>query len=99
MDKTGTLPWDSDDSANLRNFLGTQTGKRLVPKLLEPAPELLSGGDVNAILIRSGEVKAWTGVVAVLDFLAHPVTIEQEAANAYPALDDDNAWDDGNKIK
>lgn len=91
--------WLATDSENLARFLETETGKRLLPRLVEHAPALLASGDVNAILIRSGEVRAWTRLAETLLGLAHPEPPAKPQAPEYPALTDDAAWNDGLRLE
>lgn len=91
--------WIATDSDNLARFLETDTGKRLIPKLVEHAPRLLASGESNAILIRSGEVRAWTHLAETLLDLAHPAPPAPPQVTEYPALTDDKAWADGQKIE
>ena len=91
--------WTTTDEERLAAFLDTPTGKRLIPALIKEAPELLEGGEINAILIRSGKVLAFQKMVETLIFLAHsPRQVQQTEAKNYPALEDDAAWNDGQKI-
>ena len=91
--------WIQTDAENLARFLESDTGKRLLPKLAEHCPVLLDKGHINTILIRSGEVRAWTGMIEALLYLAHPAP-ETATTNAteYPPLTDDTAWNDGQKL-
>lgn len=89
-----TADWTSDDALNLRTFLGSQTGERLMVHLGESVPELLGGGGVNEILIRSGEVKGASATLVNLVSL----TVEQPKSlpvtrDKHPDLDDDDAFD------
>lgn len=90
--------WTANDSENLARFLETETGRRLVPKLVEHKPSLLDGGEINRILIRSGEVRAFDNMVEALFILAHPAPPVQAPAPEYPALEDDRHWNDGQKL-
>lgn len=94
------LDWASNDEENLAKFLETETGKRFLPKLLESTPMLLAKGDTNEILIRAGEVRGYQDVARNILALAHsaPVT-KPEAASAYPGLENDAAWNDGQKLE
>jgi hypothetical protein len=67
---------------------------------LKVAPPLLPGGEVNAVLIRSGECRAFQNVVQELYFMAHPPpkVQPQSTSTEYPALTDDRAWNDGLKL-
>lgn len=93
--------WDEvEDRELLAQFLQTRTGQRLVPKVVESVPALLDGGNVNEILIRSGEVRGWQAALRTLLSLA---VIEKQAPQepvnpSYPAPDDDAAWNDGQKV-
>jgi hypothetical protein len=90
---TGALDWTSIDSDNFAKFLDTETGRRLVPKLAALVPALLDKGDVNAILIRSGEVRGYQDVIQQLLFLAHPPPPAQTAQSTeYPDLLDNTKW-------
>lgn len=90
-----TAEWNSDDAKNLRNFLGTQTGERLMVHLGQSVPELLGGGDVNAILIRSGEVKGGSALLVHFVSLTSqiPDSVITPKKDNHPDLDDDSAFD------
>lgn len=93
---TGTTEWDDVVDRDLwKQFLRTTTGKRLLSKALDTQPPLLAKGDINEILIRSGEVRGWSAAFSTLVALAIP---EAKATVAepenYPALTDDAAWED-----
>lgn len=94
------IDWTSTDEENLSKFLETETGKRFLPRLLETTPPLLAKGDINSILIRSGEVRGYQEVARNVLALAHSTQQppEPESSSAYPKLDDDKAWGDGQKI-
>ena len=96
----GTLEWDEVEDRDIwRAFLNSRTGARLLPKALESCPSLLESGDVNAILIRNGAVIGVQRLIAALIALSVPEPkVPETLAVAYPALDDDAAWNDGNKI-
>ena len=93
------VEWTSDDVANFRSFLNTQTGARLLPKVAEGFPPLMGEGDTNKILIRSGEVRGMMEVIKSILMLASPVPEIKNTDNNFPDLTDDAAWNDGNKIK
>jgi hypothetical protein len=101
METLETLDWSSIDQDNLQKFLSTQTGTRLLPRLAEAAPTLLSGGDVNAILIRNGELRGYQSALRELQTLAYPPPVQNLATtdSAYPNLLDDKAWNDGQTIE
>lgn len=95
-----SLPWSTEDIDVLRTFLKSQTGSRLLPKILESTPSLLAKGDINEILVRSGEVRGFQlAARAFLEMLVYPplekpVTIDSHLPN----LEDDRAWNDGQKF-
>lgn len=92
------LNWDSDDIAAWNAFLGTKTGRRLIPKLVEAVPQLLEHGHLNKILIRSGEVRGWADAARTLLTMARePERIITETP-AYPPLDADEHWNDNQKL-
>jgi len=95
----GSLEWTPFDAEKLASFLDTDTGKRLLPKLVEVAPPLLDGGDTNRILIRAGEVRGFQVVVRELISLAHPPPPTQESKPEYPPLEADAHWNDGQKLE
>ena len=103
MEITSSGPeWDlSEDREIWKQFLSTRTGSRLIPKVLESVPELLAKGHVNGILIRSGEVRGWQMAIQTLLSLSvpEPPPMTTERPTAYPELDDDAKWADGNKLK
>lgn len=94
-------PWSSEDADVFRQFLNTQTGSRLIPKLAEFTPSLRSKGETNDILIRNGEVRGVQIILRLLMSLAYPEPENVNSAdnNHYPSLTDDRAWDDGKKIE
>lgn len=88
------LDWTSDDVLNWQKFLTSQTGSRLIPRVLEFIPDLLAKGDINEILIRSGEVRGWRSCIHQLIFLTSVVeakTFPNTPPN-FPPLDEDLAW-------
>lgn len=92
--------WAAEDTAALRNFLSSQTGTRLLDNIAAAQPALLPGGDTNAIMIRSGELRGAQHVLTTIFGLAYPPKeTADKPAETYPALTDDEAWADGNKLK
>jgi hypothetical protein len=96
----GPLDWTQIDEQRWSEFLNTETGKRVIPRMLESVPALLADGDVNAILIRSGEVRGWQECTRQLLAMsqAQPRPVESQST-AYPRLEDDAAWSDGQKLE
>lgn len=75
-----------DDVANWAIFLNTPTGQRLIPKVVELAPRLLSRGDTNEILIRNGELLGFQAAVQAMLDLANLNQTEQPRADNFPPL-------------
>jgi hypothetical protein len=95
---TEPLEWTSEDVDLWRQFLATRTGSRLLPKLLESTPALLDSGEINTILIRSGKVLGFQESVRVLLSLAVIQPSAPVTESAYPAIEDDSKWPDGQKF-
>lgn len=99
MEITNTPPgWDGADAASLRTFLGTPAGSRFFAKLQEVIPALLGKGDTNEVLIRNGEVRGCSILLTQLFSMANPPRDSVKVPSEYPALEDDTAWDDGQKL-
>ena len=101
MEITNDTPeWTSEDVVNLRNFLKSQSGQRFLSSLTESAPVLLAEGDINQILIRSGEVRGSMSFIRSILALAYPANPPKpsETNTNYPALTDDQAWSDDQKL-
>lgn len=93
------LEFDSIDKFAWKTFLATRAGLRLIPKVAEHAPQLLGAGDTNAILIKSGELRGFQLAIQSLLALAQPPPKEAPPERiAYPALDDDAQWNDGQSL-
>lgn len=93
------IEFTSEDAQLLRAFLKTQAGSRMIPKMLEATPPLLDGGGANEILIRSGMVKGFQMAAQQLLSMAYPPPNVKPPTSEYPALTDDEAWADGQKIE
>lgn len=91
--------WHSEDAALFREFLNSKTGAKLLLALAESAPLLLAGGDVNAVLIRNGELRGFQIALRELQTLANPPTQTAPLPEAYPSLTDDAQWNDEQKIE
>lgn len=91
----GKLDWLATDEQALAAFLDTPTGQRFIPKLLEEAPALLEGGEINEILIRSGKVLGYSEIARTILALAHPApkTAGLSVNDTHPSLEDDSKWD------
>lgn len=93
-----TTEWTSDDAIALRTFLETVTGQRALVHVGEGCPELLGGGDINSILIRSGEVKGWSAsLVSLISLTVETPQTSPPEKSSYPDLDDESAWGKDNQ--
>ncbi len=90
--------WAHSDESALAAFLESPTGRRFIPALVRTSPGLYPGGEINAILIRSGEVRAFQNVIETILTLAHPPALLRELTSAYPDLENDREWNDGQKL-
>lgn len=97
----GEPEWTDVDADHLRQFLATQSGQRLIPRIAHFRPGLLPKGDSNEILIRTGEVRGWQEVLTHIITMTRPEPKETGAAagDNYPNLLDDTKWDDGQKLE
>lgn len=95
----GPLEWSTEDIDIWRQFLKTQTGQRLLPRMLEDIPALLPGGNTNDILVRNGEVRGFQQAASTLlgAMTTYPPAPVKTAEN-YPLPEDDAAWADGQKV-
>jgi hypothetical protein len=93
------ISWTSDDRLALAHFLNTVSGSKLLPKLAELAPVLLSKGETNDILIRSGALLGTQDVIKNVLTLARPEPAAPQQQEPYPDLTDDKQWNDGKKIE
>lgn len=92
------LPWNTEDESRWNDFVQTETGKRLLPKLMEQAPVLLGSGETNSILIRNGEFRGFAEAVKILLSLTHSPPLPPKPTQSLPPLEDDKAWDDGQTL-
>lgn len=99
MQVTNELEFDANDRQAWKNFLGTRAGLRLIPKSLENAPVLLGSGDTNAILIKSGELRGFQlAIQSLLSLAEPPAPPAPPERTAYPPLDADDQWNDGQSL-
>ena len=89
-------PWEPSDSAELRRFLLTRTGQRLVFRLQNDRPrlggskELQSSLEANALWAK--EIRGYeTAVRNLFEYLNTPVD-EKATADTYQSLDLDSVW-------
>lgn len=92
--------WDSADAENLKQFLDSATGEKVLHILHSYIPALLDGEHMNKTMVRAGEVK---GAREIFDMLVS-LTVEPPAEfrpkpkvkENYPLLEDESAWDGAN---
>jgi hypothetical protein len=89
--------WTSVDAQDLKAFLQTSTGTKVLRALALEEPELLDKGDTNEILIRSGQTRQHKHITNFLFSLTgesfeHNSDDLQELNN-YPSLEDDDQWE------
>ena len=75
-----------DDVANWAVFLNSPTGQRLIPKIAELAPRLLSKGDTNELLINHGTVLGFSAAVQAMLDLATVKEPEFSPVDNFPPL-------------
>jgi hypothetical protein len=92
------LPWSSEDESKWNNFLNSDTGRRLIPKLAEFAPALLDGAHANKTLVRNGELRGFQVALRELINLSHAQPLPPTFVSPYPSLENDAAWEDGEKL-
>ncbi len=88
------LDWSSEDAKRLRDFLESETGKKVLAHTGDACPALMDGGDVNKTLVRNGEVKGFQLALSTLTNLTTEKPADLETPSNYPSLDDDRAWKD-----
>lgn len=99
MEIVKQVEWDSLDFFALKTFLATRAGLRLIPRICESIPALLGKGESNEILIRSGELRGFQLAIQTLLSLAEPPPKEAPPERtAYPPLDADDQWNDGQSL-
>lgn len=63
---TDTPVWSPADAENLKAFLASQTGQRLLDKLLYERPDFAAFTDPNRRLIESGVLEGYERAIHVL---------------------------------
>ena len=88
------FPWNQQDSINLRTFLASETGKRLVLRLRSERPgfsptrsSTLEQRALEGSAIEGYELAIWN----LFDYIVTPQA-ENATAGAYPSLDLDALW-------
>lgn len=91
---SGDAPeWISENASELKSFIASDTGQKLLELLSYNAPNLLDGGDVNKTLVASGKLDGFMSAVDfILGLRTHRPPEATPKADAYPSLDDDSKW-------
>lgn len=85
--------WNGENAALLRDFLETETGKRMLFHLSENAPELQDGSDNGKTLVASGRVGGYSlALKNLLSLVVEPPQTVPEVHDEWPDLDNDEAW-------
>jgi hypothetical protein len=94
-----TLEWDSSDAAELKKFLASGPGVRMLEALAFMAPELTDGVHAHKALVASGRVQGYQEAVSVVVKLTRedPKPPATQSSPNYPDLDADDAWKDVDK--
>lgn len=88
--------WDSNDSAALRDFLGSRAGVRMVHRLRTDRPPILPApgrgivSDIGVAVTAAAAEGYETCITNIFEYLS---TMPSEVATSmYPDLDDNSAW-------
>lgn len=85
--------WNGENAVLLKQFLETETGKRMLFHLSENAPELLDGSDNGRTLVASGRVGGYTlALKTLLSLIVEPPKTVPEVRDDWPDLNDEEAW-------
>lgn len=85
--------WNGENAVLLKQFLETETGKRMIYHLSENAPELLDGSDNGRTLVASGRVGGYSlALKNLLSLTVEPPQTVPEVQNDWPDLDDHESW-------
>lgn len=86
--------WESSHLQELRSFLASATGRRLLEKLMWLTPSYsVSRNEPTQRIIESGIREGYEHCLEALVFLSTPPTRTPEADSAYPELDSDKGWE------
>ncbi len=64
------LPWTAEDSAALRHFLATNTGRRFLGQLILRRPPATEKTDINKRAIQSGVQEGFEEAIFRIGFLS-----------------------------
>lgn len=88
-----TSDWNGSDAALLKDFLDTETGRRMLFHLSENCPELLDGSDQGRTLVASGRNGGYSlALKTLLSLMVAPPPSVPEVRDEWPDLENDEAW-------
>lgn len=87
--------WASEHAHILKEFLATETGRRLQEIIAYNCPPFLDGSNVNTTLVASGKRAGYEEALVFLTSLTkvQPEQPNQQFSETYPPLDDDSKWE------
>lgn len=91
-----TIKWQSDHAAVLKQFLESETGELAVEILRNLRPGFAKSSDTNDIVRASGRQQGAEYTLENLFNLTDPNFFSDapsQSNEAYPALDNDKAWE------
>jgi len=88
----GEVEWTSIEAKQLRDFLFSDTGKKMLTLCETQTPTLLDGTDVNRTLVSSGERKGFDLLLEFIFSLTVESPKEVQPISSYPDLDSDAEW-------
>lgn len=86
--------WTSKEAKDLRDFLNSETGVKMLTLCALEAPSLLDGAHMNKTFVRSGEHKGFENALTFIVGLTHTEPATKSVPETYPPLDDDSQWED-----
>jgi hypothetical protein len=90
------LPWFSEDAARLRKFLESETGQRMMARLLIARPSFLpASAHPHKSFAQSRDIAGYEQAIQELTNLTlPPPELPQDPTRKnYPDLEDDSAWE------
>ncbi len=86
--------WTSKEAKDLRDFLTSETGIKMLTLCALESPSLLDGAHMNKTFVRSGEHKGFENALTFIVGLTNTEPAQKPAPETYPPLDDDSQWED-----
>lgn len=90
--------WNADAAGLLKDFLESTVGQVFLANLAAGRPDFLPNADLNATALRACEIAGYEKCVSNLLHLTEaPKELTETASSAYPPIDDEENWRDGDK--